>query len=259
MEKDAMIIYHYNHDTGEIVGSSVADADPMAGVDEDGEPLGWLIPANATTIPAPQPMPGNIRVFRGESGWGYVKASDPLEEPTAEPHGPDENDVADERARRLGVGFQFDFHDERGVHFINTSAADMAGWDEVTKIANALIMSGEPNRTIDIKTGTGPVRLTAMDWQQILIRAGQVRQPIFAASFALQAADPIPADYKDDKYWPNPEDDNAPHVTPLPGQDVAPPHVVPPILPITGDPNNAPHVPIDAPTDDRTITPEEPA
>src|SRR5690606_41968408 len=42
--------------------------------------------------------------------------------------------VVAERDRRLAMGFDYDFQDERGVHRISTTPADMAGWDEVTKL-----------------------------------------------------------------------------------------------------------------------------
>jgi hypothetical protein len=36
---------------------------------------------------------------------------------------------------------------------------------------------------------------------QVLVAAAQFRQPLWAASFVLQAMSPIPADYANDKYW----------------------------------------------------------
>jgi hypothetical protein len=58
-----------------------------------------------------------------------------------------------------------------------------------------------PNTPIDIVTDTGPVQVTATEWQQIIVAASQFGQPIWAASFALQAMDPIPENYQDDSYW----------------------------------------------------------
>lgn len=240
-----MKIYNYDADTGEFLGEGVADADPMAGLNEEGEPNGWLYPAHSTTEPAPSPMPGNATVFR-DGKWGYVKVSaGPDGEQTDDPHGPDAEDVAAERERRLELGFGYDFGDARGNHFIGTTKADMAGWDEVTKLANALIMSGQPDTKIAIMTGNGPVEVTAMEWQKVLIAAGAHRQPIFAASFALQYADPIPDDYKDDQYWP--VNEAPPHITPAPGKDAPIPNIIVPVLPITGDPNNAPWTPTEEP------------
>jgi hypothetical protein len=112
-------------------------------------------------------------------------------------------DVIKERARRLALGFDYDFGDERGVHRIGTTDADMAGWDEVTKGAQAAInLGGGATTIIGIVTDTGPVDVTALEFQQILVAATAHRQPIWHASFALQAMTPIPADYTSDSHWP---------------------------------------------------------
>ncbi|PZR81670.1 MAG: hypothetical protein DI537_37895 [Stutzerimonas stutzeri] len=110
-------------------------------------------------------------------------------------------DVVAERARRLARGFSFDFGDERGIHQIATTDQDLRNWDEVTKLAAAYISISQPAATIAIRTDTGPVTVTAAEWQLVLIATGAFRQPIFQASFVLQAMDPIPADYTDDRHW----------------------------------------------------------
>jgi hypothetical protein len=111
--------------------------------------------------------------------------------------------VIEERSRRLGLGFDYDFgeKDPRGVHRIGTTDADLVGWDEVSKIAQAAINLGASDTPITIVTDTGPAIVTALEWQSILVAAGQYRQPIWAASFALQAMDPIPQGFADDKHW----------------------------------------------------------
>lgn len=114
---------------------------------------------------------------------------------------PTEADVIAERERRLALGFDYDFGDDRGVHRIGTTKADMAGWDEVAKLAAAKIAKGEGSATILISTDTGPVLVTALEWQDILVAAGDVRQPLYQASFVLMAMDPIPTDYADDARW----------------------------------------------------------
>lgn len=197
-----MKIYNYDPINGEYIGEGVADPDPLEGVDENGNPNNWLIPGGATFIAPPAYMPGNVTVFR-DGKWGYVKATEgPRGEKSDEPHGPDANDVVAERNRRLALGFYYDFDDERGEHFFATTTEDMVGWDEVSKLANALVMSGVGDTKIQILTGHGATDVTALEWQLILIFAGTVRQPLFAASFVLQAMDPIPSDYMDDEYWP---------------------------------------------------------
>ena len=124
-----------------------------------------------------------------------------IPDPEPEPQPPTINDVLAERARRLALGFDYDFGDQRGVHRIGTTPEDMIGWDEVTKFAQALINAGDTTTTIGIDTNTGPAEVTALEWNAILIAAGAFRQPIWHASFALQKMDPIPEDYTDDKYW----------------------------------------------------------
>ena len=110
--------------------------------------------------------------------------------------------VGEERTRRLAMGFPYDFGAPRGVHHIGTTDSDMKGWDEVTKIAQAAINKGDGSRQIGILTNTGPAMVTADEWQDVLLAAGEFRQPIFAASFTLQAMSPIPLDYTDNAYWP---------------------------------------------------------
>lgn len=111
--------------------------------------------------------------------------------------------VVSERERRLAAGFDYDFGDGRGVHTIGTTPADMFGWDAVSKLASAAIALGQPNTPIAIVTNTGPATVTALEWQQILVSAAtEFQQPIWAASFALQAMSPIPADYASDARWP---------------------------------------------------------
>lgn len=114
---------------------------------------------------------------------------------------PTADDVVAERERRLALGFDYVFGDARGTHRIGTTPADMLGWDEVTKLAQAAVVSGQPTMTIPIVTDTGPVTVTALEWQSILIAAALARQPVWQASFVLQATVPIPSDYTADSHW----------------------------------------------------------
>lgn len=111
------------------------------------------------------------------------------------------DNVIAERERRLALGFNYDFGDARGVHRFGTTARDLAGWDEVTQLAAARLAKGETT-PVDVVTNTGPANVTPLEWQDVLLAAGAFRQPIWAASFGLEAQNPIPADYADDAHWP---------------------------------------------------------
>ena len=110
-------------------------------------------------------------------------------------------EVVTERKRRLAQGFDYNFGDARGVHRIGTTEADLAGWDEVSKYAGALIDAGQTSTQINIATDTGPCVVTPIEWRAIEIASAQFRQPLWAASFALMAMNPIPADYANDSHW----------------------------------------------------------
>lgn len=106
-----------------------------------------------------------------------------------------------ERTRRLTLGFDYDFRDERGVHHFDTTEEDMKGWDTVDKSANAFVAVGIPDQPINLATGTGDVTITAIEWSSIMVAATLWQQPIWQSSFVLQSMDPIPQDYTDDGYW----------------------------------------------------------
>lgn len=116
---------------------------------------------------------------------------------------PTVDDVIFERSIRLSVGFDYDFGDSRGVQHIGTTESDMKGWAEVTDWSNSQTALGNTSATITIVTDTGQAAIVPLDWMKILNAAGLFRQPIWEASFVLQAMNPIPDDYKDEKWWPN--------------------------------------------------------
>jgi hypothetical protein len=111
------------------------------------------------------------------------------------------DEVVMERERRLALGFNYDFGDARGVHHIGTTKQDLAGWDEVSKYAGALIDLGQLTAQISIATDTGTCQVTPPQWRAIEIASAAFRQPLWAKSFALMAMNPIPADYTNDSYW----------------------------------------------------------
>jgi hypothetical protein len=70
-----MKIYNYNPENGYFVGESLADESPL-------EKEVFLIPANATEIPAPKFESGEIAVFDGKK-WSVEKL--PIIEKAVEP------------------------------------------------------------------------------------------------------------------------------------------------------------------------------
>lgn len=109
--------------------------------------------------------------------------------------------VQTERSRRLSLGFNYDFGDSRGIVHIGMTAHDMEGWDSVTKLANALIATGNGSQAITIVPEATPISVTALEWMAVLIAAGAAQQPLWQASFVLQAQSPIPDDYTNDSHW----------------------------------------------------------
>lgn len=191
-----MLVHHYNPETREFLYSDLAKPDPLENPDNNPDGA-FLIPGYATTIPPlPPALDGNTVVFKYDaSGWEYYRP------PQAEIKPPTADDVVKERQRRLALGFYYDFGDERGTHKIGTTDEDLKSWDEVTKLSTAYISSGSPDTQIIIKTDTAACYVTAMEWQLILIAAGEHRQPFFQCSFYLQAMKPIPDDFRNDQYW----------------------------------------------------------
>lgn len=108
--------------------------------------------------------------------------------------------VQRECARRLALGFDYDFGDARGVHRIGTTERDMSGWQEVTMLAQARINAGDTAK-ITIATDTSAVQVSPSEWNAIMLAASAFRQPIWLASFVLQAMTPIPDDYAADERW----------------------------------------------------------
>lgn len=160
----------------------------------------WIIKTNAGAEKARIHMPASVT-----TASAALAAYDTMKHELAADFVPPLHRVAEiiaERERRLAAGFDYDFGDARGVHRIGTTGADMIGWDEVTKLANARIAMGSAE-PIAIVTDTGPAEVTPTEWQAVLLAASAFRQPIWAASFALQGMNPIPTDVADDQYWPD--------------------------------------------------------
>lgn len=79
-----MKVYNYDDATGAYLGELEADADPMAPVDENGEPTAWLLPAHATFVAPPEPMP-NATTTWVSGAWQYVPNAQPEVTPEVTP------------------------------------------------------------------------------------------------------------------------------------------------------------------------------
>ena len=157
--------------------------------------------ASAEPVGDPAPLPDALIGLANESLVDLPAALDPcpdewldtgflLVEPVAsldELKAAARSQVYSLREQHLAAGFDYDFGDVRGAHHIGTTASDMVGWDEVTQGAAALAALGQGSTSFTILTETGPVTVTALEWQAILAHATGVRQPIWHHSFALIA------------------------------------------------------------------------
>lgn len=65
-----MKIFHYDEQTGELIGEGVADPDPL-------DVGNWLIPAHATDIEPPNEVTGSTRHFIAR-GWEYREIPPPV-------------------------------------------------------------------------------------------------------------------------------------------------------------------------------------
>lgn len=110
-------------------------------------------------------------------------------------------DVKAERNKRLLSSFKYDFGDKRGVHVISLSSADMTGWDEVDKRASALLALGDEKSTIKIKTETGFVDVTPLEWKLLIIAMTDFRQSIREAYFKIKEMKRLPDNFNSDSYW----------------------------------------------------------
>ena len=135
-------------------------------------------------------------------GWSYDEANKAWIAPPPLPPAPKTySDLENETVKRLASGVHYDFGDDRGMHLFGTTPPDMNGWNEVNTIANIHMNKGNGGATINIVTDTGPVTVSANEWQDVFLAIHEHRQQVWAKSFALEAMDSLPQDLEDDKHW----------------------------------------------------------
>lgn len=151
--------------------------------------------------PNPVTLPNGDIVYgmkQGDTASGYLLEPWMMDQPS-----PTADDVIIERSRRLAVGFDYNFGDAQNpdIQHVGTTPSDMNGWNEVTAWANSQVALNNTTATVDILTDNGTATVTAIEWMKVVNASTEFRQPIWAFSFALQAMNPIPYDYTNDKYW----------------------------------------------------------
>jgi hypothetical protein len=70
-----MIIYHFNQDTGELIGQGEAEISPL-------DPENYLIPRGATSIKPPADVTGKVTLFQGGK---WIQVNQPEPEPIPSP------------------------------------------------------------------------------------------------------------------------------------------------------------------------------
>src|SRR5690606_5675721 len=147
-------VFLQHADAGDVILERIG----YALVDAQGEVVAQFggVFGNVPGIPNPLPLPNGDQVCGAVPGGEYdgytLRSWDAVRPVTAQT-------IIAERERRLALGFDYDFGDERGVHRIGTTDADMKGWDEVSKVAQAAINLGQPSAPVAIVTDTGAVAI----------------------------------------------------------------------------------------------------
>ncbi|MEF2146635.1 MAG: hypothetical protein V3573_14410 [Desulfovibrionaceae bacterium] len=147
-----MQIYYYHRATGEFLGVGKADPSPL-------EPGAFLIPANATTTPAPMPVNGKVRVW-GNGVWTYqnVPVAGQTVDPGYQPSLADLKLVKQAEIRDSADGFLQSLAVEYGAY-------EKLTWDQQAMEADALALDSDAPaplvRSIAAARGMDPLELAA--------------------------------------------------------------------------------------------------
>lgn len=219
-----MDIFHHHPLTGELLGSGVADPDPL----EEGA---WLLPANATTISPPASEEGKARVFsqgtwvqiddhRGETWWDVegnpimvADLGDPTDdgltdvEPEAETI-PLSEQVNIERDRRIEEGSTFTVTNHGNVS-ITGSVKDMTILTALLVKAQGLKAAGVTTPSLVLRDKDNTTHTLTPDQMIELVTAGMTWiEDTMQVSWAMKDGIApfeagIPADFAtNESYWP---------------------------------------------------------
>jgi hypothetical protein len=186
-----MQIWNYNKD-GVYTGTGYADLDPM-------NPGGWLIPADATTVPVNPEVGSNIRVFNGTE-WGYIRVGAEDEEPTAEPAPPTDDEITAERDRRIGEGARFTIG-ETSVP-IQGRLSDQIILIGLKSAAMDYKLAGVTDAVLPFRDAFNAMHMFTPDEMIQLVSEGlQWVSYMYQKSWELKDHQPHPEDYTNDQYW----------------------------------------------------------
>lgn len=193
----APAIFNFNAETGEYLFASIPDRDPL--VNDR-----FLVPANATMLPPPEEREGFIRRFV-DGAWGYSPAGDTETPPTEEPVVTAAM-VDAVRDIRIASGFGFN------GHVYQTRPEDRENIAGAATAALAAIVNGAQTGDYRWHGGDSDFEWIAADNStqpldaQSTFAMGQAamahKQAHIFAARTLKDMDPIPADFREDQYWP---------------------------------------------------------
>lgn len=224
-----MNVYHYDAETGEFVGATIAQEDPK-------DPGKYLVPANATVDAPPAPAENQSAVFRNGTwskvadyrGTKYYDAEGvehtihtlgktvPVDATTTPPPGPDyvlqagawvpapitSEQVNQERTRRLAAGAIVGVTGHGDVA-VQGRPQDIDNLNALALAATLRLQNGDAAHLTTFRDRDNvdhdltPIQVIEL-WQKSAAHA----EAIFKASWALKGGAEIPQDYTSDAYWP---------------------------------------------------------
>lgn len=132
-------LYHYHRETGELIGQSLADLDPM-------QPGRWLIPANATTLQPPAPGAGQFPAWNG-ADWVLRAVPQPVPAPAPPPQEPPPEPTPYVPSRAEGIRVRLSMIDKESIRPARAVAAALAAGKPAPEFDAAKLASIEAEAT----------------------------------------------------------------------------------------------------------------